>query len=362
MKLSAYSIETGSRLHFGLLSFGHRACQPFGGLGLMIDSPTLRLTIEAAAQFECCGQLAERVRQFAIQWHDANKSESLPACRLTCWQHPRPHTGLGVGTQLAMSAARLLDRWTGRPDRSAIELAHSVGRGKRSAIGTHGHLHGGLLYEQGKPDPQSVAPLADRVQFPSSWRVVCVCHSDQQGLSGRIERSAFDRLPPVPLEITDYLRRLVEEHLLPAARERDFPSFAAGLYRYGRTAGNLFAPVQQGPFASERLADWVRLLRDRNVAGVGQSSWGPTLFAVQASQDAAEELRDWIQHRLRERHEQADVWIARAANQGQPVRPCAPPGQASASEPRGDQGNRVPDTRTRKPGDGVIRSTGGRAT
>ncbi len=39
-----------SRLHFGLLSFGHRAGRRYGGIGLMIDRPAVRLSLSGAAR------------------------------------------------------------------------------------------------------------------------------------------------------------------------------------------------------------------------------------------------------------------------------------------------------------------------
>ena len=47
-------IESGSRLHFGLLSFGHRqeGVRQFGGVGMMVREPALRLTAEPAESWQ----------------------------------------------------------------------------------------------------------------------------------------------------------------------------------------------------------------------------------------------------------------------------------------------------------------------
>ena len=45
--MSGLHIETPSRLHFGLLGWGHRtAPREFGGVGLMVDRPGSRRYLE----------------------------------------------------------------------------------------------------------------------------------------------------------------------------------------------------------------------------------------------------------------------------------------------------------------------------
>ena len=103
------------------------------------------------------------------------------------------------------------------PNLSAEALAASVGRGRRSAVGTHGFLHGGLIVDAGKESGQSLGTLSERVAVPDDWRFVLVTTRAQRGLSGETEADAFARLPPVPGEVTQELWRLTEEEMLPAA-------------------------------------------------------------------------------------------------------------------------------------------------
>ena len=97
-------------------------------------------------------------------------------------------------------------------------------------------------------------------------------------------------MPPVPKAVTDELTRLAEAQILPAVQSHDFAAFSEAVYRYGVLAGNCFAAVQGGPFASPRIAAGVKLLRRLGISGVGQSSWGPTIFAFARDVFAAEEL------------------------------------------------------------------------
>lgn len=267
-----------SRLHFGMLSFGQPHVRQFGGAGAMIDAPGLELTIAPAASLEAIGPLAERALQFARRVVRSLPDGKLPPCRIEIVRAPRPHAGLGSGTQLGLAVAAGLFRFGERHAR-VEELAAAAGRGERSAIGVHGFAQGGLLVEPGKTSG-GVSPLLCRVPLPTEWRFVLLAEPEAEGLSGTAERQAFERLPPVPLETTDRLCRELLMHLLPAAVEYRFDEFSEALYRYGHLAGSCFAAAQGGAFATPRLARRVALIRDMGIAGVGQSSWGPTLFAV----------------------------------------------------------------------------------
>ncbi|NIL97131.1 MAG: beta-RFAP synthase [Planctomycetales bacterium] len=286
-------VTAPSRLHFGLLSFGARHDAPFGaqfgGVGTMIDQPGVRLVVQPAAQFEVVGPHHQRARQIALQCLARLAQPAPPPCRLQVLSAGPQHVGLGTGTQLALAVCSGLLGFLGHPPPTPAELADWTGRGQRSSIGTHGFCRGGLLYEERKPAGQRLAPLEAHVRLPAEWRWLLVRPKTQSGLHGSEETGAFDRLPAVPDETVDQLRREVREHMLPAARASDLASFGKSIFRYGITAGNCFATRQSaGPFATPRLAQLVDQLRANGICGVGQSSWGPTIFALCANQTEAE--------------------------------------------------------------------------
>jgi predicted sugar kinase len=129
-----------------------------------------------------------------------------------------------------------------------------------------------------------------RVAIPAEWRIVLTAPPRRRGLSGSSEHAAFDRLPSVPAEVTTRLEALAEDQILPAARTRDLDAFGEAVYQYGRLSGGCFASVQGGPYASAEIAACVTAIRASGVRGVGQSSWGPTVFALTANELAASEL------------------------------------------------------------------------
>jgi beta-ribofuranosylaminobenzene 5'-phosphate synthase len=313
-------VTAPSRLHFGMFSFGQPAVRQFGGVGAMVDSPQLRLSIGPAEKFAVVGLHRERTRRFAETVLANLRNErtidfDVPLnALLEVHQAPREHVGLGLGTQLGLSVAAAVCAALGLTRPSAIKLAGLAGRGARSAVGTHGFDQGGLLVEAGKLNSDTVSPLIARIDIPAEWRFLLIIPRTTSGLAGGDEQQAFERLPPVPPETTDRLLRETMLHMLPAAAAGDFVEFGASLYRFGHLAGSCFAAEQGGPFADERTAQIVAELRRIGVTGAGQSSWGPTIFALVESQTAAENLRQC----LRTWTDAADYecLIARPSNKG----------------------------------------------
>jgi beta-RFAP synthase len=170
------------------------------------------------------------------------------------------------------------------------ELARIAGRCQRSSIGTHGFAAGGLLVEAGRRAAGEPSPLIARVELPDEWRFLLLIPKRATGLFGEAEREAFGRIPPIPPAVTDALAREALMHLLPAAIEADFVEFSRSLYRYGKSAGECFASQQHGAFLDRRTAELVDLNRRLGIEGVGQSSWGPTLFAAVRTEAAGCEL------------------------------------------------------------------------
>lgn len=307
-------VSAPSRLHFGMLSFGQSRERQYGGVGAMIDTPGLKLRISPAERFGVSGPLAQRARAFAQQACSALDLPCEPSCHVEILVAPPEHVGLGTGTQLGLSVAAGLNAFLEREPLEPVVLARMVSRGERSAIGTYGFSRGGLLVESGKREGDLLSPLVARVELPAEWRFLLAYLAEGSGLSGVAEQAAFRELPPVPTAVTATLCREILLSLLPSAVEAHFEEFSASVYRYGHMAGLSFAPNQGGPFASERIAGLVSTIRELGVQGVGQSSWGPVVFALLPDQPAAERLEEIL--RENPRFADADFFLAAPANQG----------------------------------------------
>jgi len=283
------AITTPARLHFGLTSLGGDGRQ-FGGLGMMVEGAGVSLRISQADTFAATGALADRVSDFAGTFAAYHQLPALPCCQVEVLASPPDHVGLGVGTQLGLAVVAGLSEWLGTPWRDATLLSQVSGRGQRSAIGTHGFLQGGLLLDAGKLADEPVGQLADRVELPIDWRFVLIRQPALHGLAGTAETKAMSAVPHVPLAVTKSLQQLISEKVLPAARAADWQAFSEAIYDYGHLAGECFAAAQGGPFASPAIASLVEYIRQLGYPGAGQSSWGPTVFAVATDQAAADSL------------------------------------------------------------------------
>jgi beta-RFAP synthase len=283
-------VAAPSRLHFGLWSMGGEGRQ-FGGVGAMIERPGLKLQIDSAAAFAVSGPLAGRALRFARCWAEFHRLP-MPDCQIRISAAPPEHVGLGTGTQLGLAVAAGLNAWCALPAQSPLELALSAGRGLRSAVGTYGFALGGLIVEQGKLPGELLSPLDCRVALPAEWRFVLVRPLGLAGLAGDEEVEAMARQAAVPPAIRDEMIAEVRERLVPAAVTADFSAFADSLYRYGNLAGQCFSSRQGGPYNGPVLTALVERIRSFGFCGVGQSSWGPTLFVVTPSDSVAEHLAD----------------------------------------------------------------------
>jgi beta-ribofuranosylaminobenzene 5'-phosphate synthase len=273
-------IRTPSRLHFGLLGWGPQRNREFGGVGLMIDAPGVEFTVEPAKSWNIEGPLAPRVEQLVAQFRSALRATgtTVPPARIRVEHAPAEHVGLGVGTQLCLAVARAVLLHAGVGHLPVENLAFLTGRGLRSGIGVHGFEHGGLIVDGGRRTETAIPPLLVRLPFPEDWSILIVQPRDRPGLHGPDERQFFAKLPPITQEVTDSLCRLVLLAILPSVIEHDLAAFGAALSELQARVGACFASAQGGIFASPQASIIVSELLGLGFVGVGQSSWGPTLY------------------------------------------------------------------------------------
>src|SRR5262249_36886930 len=125
----------------------------------------------------------------------------------------------------------------------------------------------------------------------------------------------FEAWGGFPEGLTDRLCRVVLLGLLPAASEGNLPAFGQALETLQREVGQAFAPFQGGPFAHPALGVWVDWLRRQGLHGVGQSSWGPTLYGFT---DEGPIARDTLLSSIRDRFglDASTAFFARPQTQG----------------------------------------------
>jgi beta-RFAP synthase len=254
----------------------------------MIDRPGVSVRVETATEWSASGPLADRAREFADRFNESLLANERRAYSIILENCPAEHTGLGVGTQLGMAIAKAIAIETGHGDWNAVELARRVGRGERSAIGVYGFERGGLLVEAGKTPEEPLSPLIASLSFPREWVVLLLTPESRGVWHGARERIAFTQLAQsTSVQSADVLYRIALTGILPGVASADIDLFGEAVYEFNARVGDMFATVQGGRYASPAVANCVQQLRDLGVKCVGQSSWGPTVFAIVNTDEAA---------------------------------------------------------------------------
>jgi beta-ribofuranosylaminobenzene 5'-phosphate synthase len=337
-RLSAVRVNAPARLHLGFLDPSASLGRRFGSLGLVIEGfdtvvMLARATIggdddlilaagspPGRSQGERGGtgtppgrsqgepapsggsERSERGGAGSLERHAVARARDVlaalraatgvrDALTLHIEQVPPAHAGFGTGTQLALAIGRAFATLHGLVLETPA-LARITGRGVRSGVGVAGFDAGGLLVDAGPGASGGAAPLVARVELPAAWRVLLLLDSRLAGLHGDAERAALAQLAPLSREQAAALCHDTLMQVLPGAMEGDFTSFAAGTNRMQRTLGQHFAPAQGGrAYTSAAVGRVLDALAGARPAAVGQSSWGPTGFAIVPGSDG---LDAWL--------------------------------------------------------------------
>jgi predicted sugar kinase len=336
-------VRAFSRLHFGLMEICPGQPHRYGGIGVMIDSPAMiveatlgSLSDPSSIAVQGDSYWVDRSHRAIRAWKLQNPASSIDVDTLRVIEPPVAHVGLGSGTQWACSIAAVLhmaciinregkrDRpgigspaggWTARElfvDAEALAL--QAGRGLRSHVGTEGFRSGGVIVDWGQTPREANEVEAHRTEvlaIPESWRIVTIGDRSCRGESGVSELEKFEKCSLFPNPDRSAMVRAIREEMIPSFRDGDWKAASDAIGRYGECAGRIFAPEQGGIYRSNRIAEIVDRLRRIGIEGSGQSSWGPTVFALAHDEDQAR----WIVDQLKKdtaSHE-ALIGIARIA-------------------------------------------------
>lgn len=285
-------VTTGSRLHFGLFSVGQVGSQPqFGGCGLMVKDPGNQIVL--------CPELSKQdpdLEPFVQRWFENvdRYRGDVPPPTATLQKQAARHCGFGSGTQLALAVGLALSTWYELALGDAEQLSTIMRRGLRSAIGAHGFFRGGFLVDRGKRKDGKLASLDMNLEFPESWPVLVLNLKVSQGLHGPEEVAAFKQIPTSSRKHRERMVAMVKDQIAPAIAARNYDDFAEVLFEYGRSSGSAYASIQGGDFHSPPIENLVYRVREFGVPAVGQSSWGPCVFAITRNDDVANSLSSYL--------------------------------------------------------------------
>ena len=291
--LNEITVKSTARLHMGFFDLHGGLGRKFGSIGLSLNAPSLQLTASIADKLLVTGPLSKRALNVTQQL--ISKLELKGNIHLDIQQHILEHAGLGSGTQLALAIGRAISELY-HLNLTTAQIAQLTGRGGRSGIGIAAFDQGGLLIDGGRSTSTTlntkVPPLLARYAFPEHWRILLILDNSQPGIHGDEELMAFSKLPVFSESLAAHLCRHVLMQAMPALVEHDLNAFGNSIQALQAHVGDYFAPAQGGRYASKRVGAVLQHLEANGVACFGQSSWGPTGFAVfESEQEAQTHLR-----------------------------------------------------------------------
>lgn len=280
------SVDAGARLHMGFVDLNGGLGRRYGSLGVGLQNFRTRVDIFAAREMTAIGPDSDRALGYA---RDFCSRLHLPPVAIEIKESVPTHSGLGSGTQLALAVGMGLTQLYGLPH-DIHHIAQIADRGVRSGVGVGVFEQGGFVLDGGRGRRDTVPPVTVRATFPEDWHFILALDETAQGLHGDAEQSAFRRLPHFSAQQAGQLCRLVLMQLLPALSERNLPAFGKAVSEIQAVVGDHFASAQGGRFTSARVANLLDWLSARGATAIGQSSWGPTGFALVGSARRALDL------------------------------------------------------------------------
>ncbi len=325
--MASVVVTAPARLHLGFIDPDGSVGRRFGSLGVAIDTPRLVLEARTAPTVGVEGDPDGRVepllrrllRHFALdQGVSIQCRESIPA-----------HVGLGSGTQLSLAVAMAVARLF-TLDVTLAELARLTERGQRSGIGVAAFERGGFILDSGRGKVGNISTVIFRHPFPEEWRFVVVIPQGREALHGPAEEKAFGRLASPRQEEVAAVCHMVLMQLLPSLIEKDVEAFGQALTMIQRTVGGWFTSIQGGTYTSEMAEEILEVMAAEGAVGVGQSSWGPTLYGLVGGSERAQQLAERLQ-RMLDGRVKAVTFAAGANNRGATVEGVS--GQGSGGSP-----------------------------
>lgn len=311
-KLSALTIFAPARLHLGFIDVSGSIGRRFGSLGLALHDVATVLRVEPADTLHVEGPGAERALEYLRRL--ADEFDPPSGLRVRIERAIPEHVGLGSGTQLAFAIGRAFSTLFNL-DLDAAAIAAQLDRGARSGIGIGVFDDGGFVVDGGRAPGGRYPPVIARLPFPVAWRVLLIFDRNARGLHGEAEREAFRRLKAFPQSGAAHLSHLLLMRAMPALVEQDCESFGRAIGEIQRTVGDYFAMAQGGRFTSAAVARVLNWLDAKGIHGIGQTSWGPTGFAIVASEVRAHALITEMRNAFANEHA-LEFMMVRGRNSG----------------------------------------------
>ena len=321
---SDVEVTARPRLHVCLVDLGFATPRKYGGAGIFLDSPALRISVAPAhPKAELDEVLPETIdrrthRDIIEALARFRECAGFPPVRVNIKDAPRPHVGLGSKTSSIMGALVAVSELFQIPV-GVSELQLLSGRGGTSGIGVNGFFGGGFVVDSGhvRPSgttqfapssgrrPSEIPPVAVRLQFPPAWAIHLFLPNGPR-VEGDGEVRFFIENTPVPdSEVLENVAP-VYHGLVPAVATANYALLQQSLSAIRRSG------FKRREIANQPLSDaLISQLEVLNIA-CGMSSMGPLVYAV----SAADGLNPELAASIAQEHEAQYLGVTRASSSG----------------------------------------------
>ncbi|WXG46544.1 MAG: beta-ribofuranosylaminobenzene 5'-phosphate synthase family protein [Candidatus Atabeyarchaeum deiterrae] len=269
------SVSAPARIHMGILNpsreIGDRL---YASVGVGILQPRTIVEVQRSDGLKVRGPRLDESKKFATKVLNYFKLKGAEIDVLTT---PPQHAGLGSTTQLSLSIAAGIVKAYGL-DAEPVELAVILKRGEQSATGTYVFQHGGFVVEGGWGCKTTFPPLLFHYSVPEDWRFLIVIPKNRS-FDEKQELDVFRKLPKPKKDLVYEACYRILLGMAPAVLEKNIESFGANLTKLQELVGAVFSEAQDGVF-EPHSAPLIRKLKEMGASGVGQSSWGPAVYAL----------------------------------------------------------------------------------
>ena len=253
-------IKSPSRLHLGLIDMNGSYGRLDGGIGLTIQDPHLILygesaekgiTVDFSDDFkfndDIRNEYSNKITKAATEVIDFYDIDEGFYFRVDS-AYPS-HSGLGSGTQIALSTGKLITEHIGQKA-NGYELGKITGRGGTSGIGVFAFDHGGFIVDGGHsikekssflPSSASKAnppQLFGNYDFPDEWGVLLVILKSDVSVNGQKEVNIFQKytigFKKIEVELqSDNIKQLM-------AKLTEIGAYAVGMSSFGPTVYSFY--------------------------------------------------------------------------------------------------------------------------
>ena len=246
----------------------------YASVGVGVAEPRTVVEVEPADELRVSGLSTDECGSFVTRILDYYK---LNGAKIDVRSVPPRHAGLGSTTQLSLSIATGITKAYGL-DVRPVELARVLGRGKQSATGTYAFQQGGFIVEGGWVDNTTFPPLLLHYDFPEDWSFLIVI-PESRSFDETQELEVFEKLPTPQEKLVYEACYRILLGMAPAVVEKNIRAFGENLTKLQEVVGAMFSQAQGGVF-QPHSAPLIKKLREMGAIGVGQSSWGPAVYAL----------------------------------------------------------------------------------